>query len=203
MQYRLNGRDSMVARIKWMRLAFEALLREGLNGTGLRMLDHGVCAGLLSLLYSTFFFNIYFGLKRAIPTRPSDARLIERFQRKKYRALWWFKGVLWGTAAAALHNLQQQLSSIPVSGVPEKLRLEEDPIAYLGILVDCVQEWDRYGVSREGVIGGALPLQAVDVGMSSDQNGISIKYGDSERAGAVQKLLNSALQNWQEILTVS
>lgn len=136
--YTCYGFSSMAGRIARLRRVFEGLLADGLGMTGLRILDHGVCSGLLLLLYSTFYFRIYFGLTAAPPPDQYQSALWRKFKglgttaTVAYEALWWWQGVVWATAAVAIHNVQQQQpgEEDPGSG---PLRLDEDALAYLGI----------------------------------------------------------------------
>jgi hypothetical protein len=178
-------------------------------------LDHGVCGGLLLLLYSTFYFKLYFGLPQDPPAGSLDRAIWIRFREatnerfppdprdNAYHALWWWRGVLWGTAATAMHNIQQlgAESRDPHTNLGS-LKLEEDPIAYLGILVDCLEEWDRYTVRRESVVQGVLPLQGKDVGLSTIKGIITIDYGDTTRSDLVKRALNEALADWDQIVEI-
>jgi hypothetical protein len=213
--YEYFGFSSMAERIRSMRLIFESLIRDGLGNTGLRVLDHGVCSGLLLLLYSTFYFRMYFGLGDTPPSDENDRAIWTRFRNASlvnppppfvegdYDSLWWWTGIVWGTAATALHNIQQLRDMGPQYGHIEKLTLDEDALVYMGILVDCIQEWDRYTVSRESVIAGLLPLQGADVKLSSEGGKIHIDYGDSDRAKKVEKALSGSLSDeWKEIIDI-
>jgi hypothetical protein len=87
--------------------------------------------------------------------------------------------------------------------VIKPLQLDEDPLAYLGILVDCIQEWDRYTVSRESVIAGVLPLQGADVKLANEGERIQIDYSDPDRAAKVCKDLDNSLSDeWKQILDI-
>lgn len=116
--YEYFGLPSMAARLQTVRLIFDSFLREGIGG-GVRVLDHGVCSGLLLLLYSTFYFRVHFGLTPGSPLDVFDGAIVERFTdaakvspphpfpEPSYEALWWWTGVVWATAATAIHNIQQ------------------------------------------------------------------------------------------------
>ena len=190
--YQYYGIESMVKRIRWMRGAFEAVMRSGISGSGTRFLDHGVCSG----------FRVYFGLPSDPNSEAADRLLIQRFKRNRYDPAWWFSGVVWATAATALHNMQQQPKLFGVPEDIELLRLTEDPLSYLGILVDCLQEWDRYTVSHESVIAGKLPLQGADVKLSARSGRVRIAYGDADRAASVQKSLNRCLDGWKDLVEI-
>jgi hypothetical protein len=205
--YLCYGFPSMADRIARLRGVFEGLLADGLGMTGLRILDHGVCSGLLLLLYSTFYFRIYFGLPADLPPDQYRAALWRKFkglgttETVGYEALWWWQGVVWATAAVAIHNVQQLQ---PREGYPGSgpLGLDEDALAYLGILVDCAQEWDRYTVSRESVLGGLLPLQGSDVLLGTENGKVRLHLGDSSRTDKVRRSLNYALRDWDRFLVL-
>lgn len=213
--YEYYGFDSMVERIRSLRSVFESLIRDGLGNTGLRILDHGVCSGLLLLMYSTFYFRMYFGLGDTPPTDENDKNIWNRFRRANiinppspileptYDSLWWWTGIIWATAATALHNIQQLRDKGAQYSDIKRLSLDEDALAYLGILVDSIQEWDRYTVSRESIIAGSLPLQGIDVKLSSEKGRVHINYGDSDRASKVKQSLDVALSDeWNEIINI-
>jgi hypothetical protein len=86
---------------------------------------------------------------------------------------YWWTGILWATAATALHNAQQELGDGRLSDnqlskdhdpirLPV-LRVDEDPLAYLGILVDILQEWDRYSSIPDSAFTANTPCQGSDV----------------------------------------
>lgn len=213
--YEYYGLPSMAHRIKTVRVVFDSLMREGLGDTGIRILDHGVCGGLLLLLYSTFYFRVYFGLGDEAPTDAGDRQIWQRFrdaglihppepfQEPSTHALWWWTGVVWATAATCLHNVQQLSGKGPQYASIQKLSLDEDPLAYLGILVDGIQEWDRYSVSREAVISGTLPLQGVDVKLGVTNGIVSIDYCNPDRAQRVTKALNDSLSDeWTQLVSI-
>jgi hypothetical protein len=50
-------------RIRDLEVAYTSMLREGIPGLGIRVLDHGVAGGMLLLLHSTLYFRLHFGLK--------------------------------------------------------------------------------------------------------------------------------------------
>jgi hypothetical protein len=76
--------------------------------------------------------------------------------RGDFRADDWFKKVCWATSAAAIHNIIQLKSGEfekerkKYTQKDLKIGLDDDPLAFLGILVDLLQEWDRYSVKQRG-----------------------------------------------------
>lgn len=120
-----------------------------------------------------------------------------------YHAYWWWTSIVWATAAVAIHNLQQQGKRWP--GCRDEitpLTLSEDPLAYLGILVDVLQEWDRYTVFRTSIFTGKLPLQGKDVRLGTDNGIVLIDYGSEDRAKKVREALNTSLQGWDQVVSV-
>jgi hypothetical protein len=211
--YQAFGEETMVRRIKRARVVFEHLLSRGFGNNGVRLLDHGVCAGLLMLLSHTHFYRIFYGLGE---TEPSDTH--KRALWKHFRvdiiskvapvdAYWWWSGLVWATAACAIHNIQQ----MDPNDLPAELRettdegllsLDEDPLAYLGILVDCVQEWDRYTVSHQSVFAGRLPLQGSNVTLESKDDVIILGM-EKRFAEDAEKNLDRSLKDWKKHLRIT
>lgn len=106
----------------------------------------------------------------------------------KLRADFWFKKILWATASSAIHSLIQKdeyskqckehldlkamkLKEKKAGKNPDehkdhlRIGLDDDPLAFLGLLVDGLQEWDRYKVTGRGeaAFSGPEPLQNTDV----------------------------------------
>jgi hypothetical protein len=122
---------------------------------------------------------------------------------KSLKAYWWWTSVVWATGATAIHNLQQQRQPWPgCETIATRLSLNDDPLAYLGILVDILQEWDRYTVSRSSILSGKLPLQGKDVGLTVIAEKIRIDYRDRGRAEGVRMALDLALSSWEEIVEI-
>jgi hypothetical protein len=195
--------DLMSIRIKCLQKSFEYLLNEGMGPKGVRLIDHGVCSGLLLLLSSTFYFKLYFVLKNYSPTNEYERYLRDRFINRpeaEYDALHWWQGVVWATAAVALHNIQQNniegLKPLP------KLNINDDPLTYLGILVDIIQIWDRTSVRREKALSGDLPIQGIDINLSNKNNKIKMDYKDPDISKSIKNQLNLALNGWNDIVDI-
>lgn len=203
---------SMENRISALRKFFDYQMTSGLEGTGLRMLDHGICSGLLLLLYSTYYFRMYAGLERQKPLSKDHNDLYLRFTDRThdegiaYHPDWWWNVIIWATSATAIHNFLQLNHPDPKTlpyEIPNPLKLEEDPLAYLGILVDCCQEWDRYTVSQESAIGGPLPLQGIEVELGVKNSKVVLKFIDNNFRDKVKKNLNHSLADWDKIISVN
>jgi len=203
---------AMVNRVDQLEKAFYAMMWDGLPGIGVRVLDHGVAGGLLQLLYATYYFQMHFGLIDAANKNPNEPDLQDLVARIKarlgptgvvYNAFWWWTSIVWATGATALHNLQQMDQPWPgCQTTTGPLAIEDDPLAYLGILVDVMQEWDRYTVSRTSIFTGILPLQGKDVSLCADSGIIHVNYADAKRSKKVKESLAAALIGWDKVVNV-
>jgi hypothetical protein len=191
----------MSRRTKSMRNIFHGLIDEGLPRLDLRLLDHGVCSGLLLLVASTYYYRIYASAGEHSPVSPLAQRFLGSGTVSP--AFWW-TGIVWATAATAIHNIQQMSDLEKIdSDWPGPLTLDDDPLAYLGILVDIIQEWDRYSVRK--VLDGE-PIQGNEVELSP-KNGVVVVcflgLDGKGRAKKVEKDLNTALADWEKLVQLS
>lgn len=197
-------RNSLMAdRIDLVEKSFNFLLKEGMGPNRIRLIDHAVCGGLLLLRASTFYFNMYFSLKNYIPANNHEAYLLNKFisrPEQEYKALHWWQGIVWATAAVALHNIQQNniagIDALPALGIGD------DPLTYLGILVDILQIWDRASVKRKKALSGDLPVQGIDIDLSIKDNKIELDYKDHNISSIVRKDLNFALKGWNDVVDI-
>jgi hypothetical protein len=202
----------MEKRVIQMQTAFYAVMWDGAPGVGVRMLDHGVAGGLLLLLYATYYFQMHYGImaqakdpKCDQEIRDLEKRITERIKLNGlvYNAYWWWTSAVWATAATALHNFQQIEPPWPgCQDAIKPLAIREDPLAYLGILVDVLQEWDRYTISRTSIFTGELPLQGKDMKLWTSKGLIHLDYGDFKRAKKVTASLTTALKGWKKVVTI-
>ncbi len=212
LNYRSFGQPQMAERIKGLEEALYSVSEDGIPGSAVRVLDHGICGGLLLLKFSTYWFRAFFALKKATPSPGSvEAELQDRMKSQvgwpSYRAAHWWRSVVWATAAVALHNVQQ---SPNFPGWKEKLELSEDPLAYLGVLVDVLQEWDRHSTRKVTAVESderMINSNDVRIGHSADGK-IYIQYGcrDGKAAERQQKItaqLDMALADWDQIVEIS
>jgi hypothetical protein len=205
--YSFYGADSMRVRIDYLEHSFLDLMENGFAGTGVRDLDHGVCSGLLLLLAATFYFRVAFG--KHTKTEPGKERskrawkrLNENSRQHGYQPEFWWQATVWASAATALHNIAQSRPSDRIRKPhPGPLSISEEPLAYLGILVDILQEWDRNYVARVSPFIGVGPLQGIDVAAKVTKGRLWLDFG-SERNGKVAKELDWALKDWGSIVEV-
>lgn len=116
----------------------------------------------------------------------------------------WFKKVCWATSSAAIHALIQdedykkECEKHTKDETRLKIALNDDPLAFLGVLVDSLQEWDRYKVKQRGesAFSGSDLLQSVEVKLKYDSHLklIVIEYPEHSFNG-IQKLITNCLEN--------
>lgn len=208
--YEAFDQPEMAHRMRDLQKVNRYLIEKHLPGTEVRVLDHAICSGLLLLCHSTFYYKLYFGLPTSAPSDIHDLKVWNQFRQRlaahsswKYDANWWWAGDVWCTAATAVHNVQQ-MKDWP--GCPEKdrrLKLDEDPLAYLGVLVDILEEWDRYTVSRTSVFTDKLPIEGVNVQLGVSRGVIHIRYPAKGIVDKVTKALRCSLIDWKELVTLS
>lgn len=129
----------------------------------------------------------------------------------KLRPDFWYKKILWATAASAIHAIIQKPEykkqcqkhlNIKLKKVEEfelnelnelknskqrqedldeelnklKIGFHDDPLAFLGVFIDVLQEWDRYKVKGRGeaAFTGTEPLQSTDVYLGSEKKELEI-----------------------------
>ena len=207
--YQFFENTKMYKQLELLRQAFIHTIDEGRPDNNLRIFNHGICSGLILLLFSTRWYLLYRCL-----TKTQNSKLIkqkEKFEHTIYREhaewdpLWWWGGIVWATAATAIHDLQQDrnLYSDSHNDIP-KLNLDDDPLAYLGILVDCIQEWDRSTIRKVSTLSGPTPIQGKDMALSyCEQNDqIVVNYFNENVAKKIRKELNNSLNGWNQILLI-
>jgi hypothetical protein len=190
----------MAARINSLRKVFNVLIDEGIPDR-VRLLDHGVCGGLLQLLATTYYYRLYAAAENA-PT--PKHYLVEQFLAgKKWSPKFWWTGIVWATAAVAVHNIQQMSSATQLDTEwPGKLAISDDPLAYLGVLVDIIQEWDRYSVFKAP---DREPIQGSEVELGKQGGKIMLHFNGPSGAPRARKLrenLDAALVDWRKLVDV-
>ena len=190
----------MALRFRSLRKVFDGLIDSGLPKKNVRLLDHGVCGGLLQLLASTYYYRLHAGARSP---RSAGSQLAQRIRANDWSPEFWWTGIVWGTAAACLHNIQQISASKQLHAKwPGKLRLSDDPLAYLGILVDIIQEWNRYSVFKKL---DTEPIQGIEVELGSKSGKVLLRFKEPDavkRAKKVRQELDQALAGWRDLLEV-
>jgi hypothetical protein len=201
--YTSFGNTGMAARIQSMRRVFNGLIDEGLPGSGVRLLDHGVCSGLLLLLATTYYYQLYAAAKAC--TDPSE--ITKRFSEQgTWSPAFWWAAIIWATSATALHNVQQISAAKQIDDAwPGPLTLAEDPLAYLGVLVDILQEWDRYSVFKSL---DSEPIQGteIELGLAGDKIAIRFICASTLAAKRAKKTrgdLDDALSDWKALVDIT
>jgi hypothetical protein len=197
---RFNSR-SMASRVRSIRKIFNGLIDKGLPGKGICLLDHGVCGGLLQLAASTYYYRLRAQALEKVKTTPVFSQCV--IDAGDWSPLFWWTGIVWGTAAVAVHNIQQLASARELATEwPGALALDEDPLAYLGVMVDIIQEWDRYAVFKDL---DREPIQGIEVKIGLDPEKTAIEFLEPfalKRAQKLRKDLSDFLEGWEEVVTV-
>jgi hypothetical protein len=198
--YECFGNRKMAQRVRSLRKVFNAIVDRGLPGAGVRLIDHGVAGGLIQLLASTYYYRLH---AAARSPGSSSSALAQRIRSNDWSPAFWWTAIVWGTAATALHNIQQMGAAKKLDAQwPGKLRLTDDPLAYLGIMVDIIQEWNRYSVFKKL---DSEPIQGIEVELGAKKSKIFLRFKEPnavERARKVRDELNQALSGWKNLLDV-
>jgi hypothetical protein len=199
------GQSVAAERMKQLQDAFEHYVSRGIPSLGIRVLDHGICSGLLLLKIATFFYQFFASVENKVSTPAGPRKDREKLKRAATKLIsrslpysndyeFWWSGIVWGTAATALHNMCQQKNW--GDGIARKpLKLEDEPMTYLGVLVDCLQDWDRYYVF-ESI--DRSPVQGVDVQLSGRSDRVSLRFPRS--VDKLKKDLDTALSGWTDFV---
>jgi hypothetical protein len=190
----------MAQRVRSMRKVFNSIVDKGLPGAGVRLIDHGVAGGLIQLLASTYYYRLQ---SAARSPGTSGSALAQRIRSNDWSPAFWWTAIVWGTAAAGLHNIQQMGAAKKLDAQwPGKLRLTDDPLAYLGIMVDIIQEWNRYSVFKKL---DSEPIQGIEVELGVKKRKVFLRFKEPngvKRARKVRDELDQALAGWKNLLDV-
>jgi hypothetical protein len=195
------GNPDMAKRIRTMRKVFNALIDRGLPKVNVCLLDHRVCGGPLQLLATIYYYRLRAGALAVAEPRPAFVRRI--IDAGPWSPHFWWTGIVWGTAAVGVHNIQQMSDARKLDqDWRGRLPLSEDPLAYLGILVDVVQEWNRHSVFKDL---DREPIQGIEVKIGAEGDKVIVLFlppNASERAARVTKELDKALDGWKDVVEI-
>ena len=149
-----------------------------------------------------------------------------------YNTDYFYRKALWATASTAIHDfiqsknwknaakqyvlenesdIKKEISDTDLVVTLSKIGLNDDPLAFLGILVDILQQWDRYSVSGESAFSGIEPVQSNEVTLKKDPINnkiLNFRYpnksneNDNKLAKDLLKDLDRCLMEWKEIVNV-
>ncbi|MGZ3871249.1 MAG: hypothetical protein ACXVLQ_19290 [Bacteriovorax sp.] len=117
--------------------------------------------------------KIFENIKKEFTHVPKRIRLKEELaENDALSPDFWFKKIIWATASAAIHSIVQKeeytkecKKHFNNKDLELKIGFNDDPLAFLGVVVDVLQEWDRYKVTDRGEVAfsGSEPLQSTKV----------------------------------------
>jgi hypothetical protein len=194
--YERFGSPTMAKRIRSMRKVFNGLIDRGLPKSNICLLDHGVCGGLLQLAASTYYYRLR---AKSLEIREPRPRFVQRIvDVGPWSPAFWWTGIVWGTAAVGVHNIQQISSAKQLDpDWPGLLPLTEDPLAYLGILVDIIQEWNRYSVFKDL---DREPIQGIEVKLGAQRDKIFVQFLEPKATAKLEEDLDKALSGWRDLV---
>ena len=196
------GYKEAADRIGKVEDAFEWFVFRGLPKICIRVLDHAVCSGLTLLKIATVYYSLMAkvtlaGRNEAAPD--ITKKVLSRPPVYDYDPEFWWTGIVWATAATAVHNIQQMETPWYEDVKPKPLTIDEDPLSYLGILVDCIQEWDRYFVFA---LPDRMPVQGIDVKIGVVDGKLVVDLGTHQRAKSICSGLDKALHGWTDFVQI-
>lgn len=204
--YRTHKNTPMEKRFESLESYCYAAAFDGSPGIELRTLDHGACSGMVLLQASTSFYRLLEGIRSQTGTPPTASSISEDSALQKiqnaidgaeYWPTWWWQGVCWATAAAAFHNFVQ--AEPARAGGP--ISVDEDALAYLAVLADILQDWDRFRVNPTPG-GRRVPIQSVDCGLSASKVGLVTLSVPAARATKLRDDLDTSLRDWRRFVRV-
>jgi hypothetical protein len=152
----------------------------------------------LLLLASTYYYRLY------AKAKASPSSLAKEFlSGGEWSPAFWWTGIVWATAATAIHNIQQMPSAKKLDRRwPGTLSIEEDPLAYLGVLVDILEEWDRYSVFKTL---DSEPIQGIEVELGNSAGLVQVSFvgpAGPSRAINLRNNFDESLKDWDELIEV-
>jgi hypothetical protein len=200
--YRFFSNEKMSKKIDKLRTDFKVLRTDGIKKGGPKILNHGVCSGLILLRFVTYYYLVFCGVK-SLPDDKKFSKLKGRYESKEWPLtvdLWW-SGLVWATAATAIHDRYQAL--IDTNDPDDRLSFLDDPLAFLGILVDEMQLWDRFKVfdPTKGHKFDEIPTQSSEVQLEKSAGGRKIVFSaPRHEIDVLEKSLDERLADWREVI---
>jgi hypothetical protein len=200
--YKFFSNEKMSRKIDKLKFDFEKLRTHGIGKGGPKILNHGVCSGLILLQSSTYYYLLYF-LVESLRRENAASDLVRRYDRKtrNYSIDLWWSGLVWATAATAIHDRYQAL--LEDTDSEDRLSFSDDPLAFLGILVDEMQLWDRFRVfdPTKGHKLDEIPTQSSDVTLGVDNGKIRFSV-PRHQIDNLEKSLDERLADWKEVVLI-
>jgi len=198
--YVFFSNEKMSKKINQLRSDFQKLRTHGLSKDGPKILNHGVCSGLILLQCVTYYYLLYFAIASLKKTN-TLTDIVERYESipRDYSIDLWWSGLVWATAAVAVHDRYHAL--IEDKDGRDRLSFSDDPLAFLGILVDEMQLWDRFRVfdPTKGHESKEIPTQSSDVRLSVAKGRIMFSAPRYEIEN-LESSLDERLEDWREVV---
>ena len=163
----------------------------GYDGISGGVVDHAVASGLLLLSYATFWYWIAFKLKHKGELNPY--KNAGEFLRND---------IVPACYATAAHNIIGTFAK----KAPTKLRLEDEPLLYLGVLCDELQKWDRFPVGErylgdlESFSKACTDSEGITLSVTGER--VVMKVAEEELAAKIIAALKDRLEQPEAIIDV-
>jgi hypothetical protein len=197
--YKFFGNKKMSKKIDELKMDFQHLRSHGIGKNGPKILNHGVCSGLI-LLQSITYYNALYVVMASLKKTDKFADIVSRYRLKNrdYSIDLWWSGLVWATAAVAIHD---RYNALVKNRHVDALSFADDPLAFLGILVDEMQLWDRFRVFDpvQGPTLGKMPTQSSDVELSVVRGKIRFAAPRHE-IEVLEESLDERLADWKAIV---
>ncbi len=143
--YNSFSNKKMSKKINQLRSDFHGLRTRGIGKDGPKILNHAVCSGLILLQCTTYYYLLYYAIE-SLKKADKLPDIVGRYELKprEYSIDLWWSGLVWASAAVAIHDRYHAL--IEDKNGEDRLSFSDDPLTFLGILVDEMQLWDRFRV---------------------------------------------------------
>jgi len=201
--YRFFANEKMCKKIDKLKVDFEKLRTQGIKKGGPKILNHGVCSGLILLRFVTYYYALYYAMKSLANdkqfSKPTGRyKMIER----DYSIDLWWSGLVWATAATAIHDRYHALVDKKTVD-DDRLSFLDDPLTFLGILVDEMQLWDRFKVfdPTKGHTFDKIPTQSIDVQLENSRTiGKIVFSAPPHEIDGLRQSLDERLADWREVI---
>ena len=193
-------KPSMVPWVDALQDLFESHALVGHPRLFKRFLNHAVCSGMMLLKALGAFYALGRAQEKHIgELSKHNASLAAEITRAftppsgvTYSYDVWSNAILSGTAASALHDLMPEIARLTCV----KLKLSDDPLAFLGLLVDELQHWDRFMVHE---LFRPDSLQSSEVGLGTENKRVILGLPAAHIA-PISTTLSRSLDGWQDLV---
>jgi hypothetical protein len=207
-----NPFNRMIQILKTFDEYVNEIALNGYKGLSIRNIDHAAASGFMLMKISTFYHLIKTEIRLKEIKKEKIGEEVKEFlanEKKRsvknnfgYAAEWWWVGTCWATMATAIHNIFQMKEFLPNKFKRIKITAADDPLSYLGILVDILQVWDRYTVSNDDIFDLKEPIENKDILIDKKNHKVILSYNNIDVVKQIKKRLEESLPDWKNFLII-